>query len=314
MFKNTDSQVTNFIAHQTTSFSFDKTMAPIITKYLTEAELPHYYNNESLSNVVLHFGNKTIFAHKKLLAARGRGSRVLRNEFKENSPFAKAVEYTIEGHDEEIIEVMIRHIYGFQYDNTLVRRNFDTELAKTERLEWLISVYLIAVEYRVPSLSILVTDKLVGMLSEGFHTYRSRHGDKLNKEQKARIAESKQVLERIVALYEQNALPDKLTWKIKPYELFHKAARQMVQYRSFWVAELCGGSDERYTPFAIRMAWWFARIKFDNMQCVDCGFDEEPHYHYLYYGEWPVEFRDLLWRGFHEHIVKQDYRVGESMF
>jgi len=152
------------------------------------------------------------------------------------------------------------------------------------------------------------------MLSEGFHTYRSRHGDKLNKEQKARIAESKQVLERIVALYEQNALPDKLTWKIKPYELFHKAARQMVQYRSFWVAELCGGSDERYTPFAIRTAWWFARIKFDNMQCVDCGFDEEPHYHYLYYGEWPVEFRDLLWRGFHEHIVKQDYRVGESMF
>ncbi|THY76803.1 hypothetical protein D6C95_09953 [Aureobasidium pullulans] len=159
-------------------------MAPIITKYLTEAELPHYYNKESLSNVVLHFGNKTIFAHKKLLAARGRGSRVLRNEFKENSPFAKAVEYTIEGHDEEIVEVMIRHIYG----------NFDTELAKTERLEWLISVYLVAVEYRVPSLSILVTDKLVGMLSEGFHTYRSRHGDKLNKEQKARIAESKQVL------------------------------------------------------------------------------------------------------------------------
>ncbi|THX83236.1 hypothetical protein D6D04_03115 [Aureobasidium pullulans] len=263
-------------------------MAPIITKYLTEAELPHYYNNESLSNVVLHFGNKTIFAHKKLLAAKGRGSRVLRNEFKENSPFAKAVEYTIEGHDEEIVEVMIRHIYGFQYDNTLVRRNFDTELAKTERLEWLISVYLVAVE--------------------------SRHGDKLNKEQKARIAESKHVLERIVALYEQNALPDKLTWKIKPYELFHKAARQMVQYRSFWVAELCGGSDERYTPFAIRMAWWFARIKFDNMQCVDCGFDEEPHYHYLYYGEWPVEFRDLLWRGFHEHIVKQDYRVGENMF
>ncbi|THV83247.1 hypothetical protein D6D26_10199 [Aureobasidium pullulans] len=289
-------------------------MAPIITKYLTEAELPHYYNNESLSNVVLHFGNKTIFAHKKLLAARGRGSRVLRNEFKENSPFAKAVEYTIEGHDEEIVEVMIRHIYGFQYDNTLVLRNFDTELAKTERLEWLISVYLVAVEYRVPSLSILVTDKLVGMLSEGFHTYRSRHGDKLNKEQKARIAESKQVLERIVALYEQNALPDKLTWKIKPYELFHKAARQMVQYRSFWVAELCGGFDERYTPFAIRMAWWFARIKFDNMQCVDCGFDEEPHYHYLYYGEWPVEFRDLLWRGLHEHIVKQDYRVGENMF
>ncbi|KEQ98133.1 hypothetical protein AUEXF2481DRAFT_470002 [Aureobasidium subglaciale EXF-2481] len=56
----------------------------------------------------------------KLLAARVRGSRVFRNEFKEGSPFTTVDDYTMEGHDDEIVQVMLRYIYGMTYADPFV--------------------------------------------------------------------------------------------------------------------------------------------------------------------------------------------------
>lgn len=273
-------------------------MAPIVTKFLTVAELPHYYNNKNLSNVILHFGTKTIFAHKKLLAARVRGSRVFRNEFKDNSPFLEADEYTIAGHDEEIAQAMIRHIYGFRFDNPLVHRKLDID----SRVDWDLSVYTIALEYRVLSLSILAVDNIVEMLRPRFWG-----GDYTSPEACLKAAE--QVFKKVFTFCEENALPDKLTLHIKPYGLFHRLARIMVRIRPCWFAKLCG-SDARYAPFVKRVAWWYLRLGYGGTDSCRhcCEYWESDWGDYFGCCDAYFDLRNRLWHDYdRDELLVQDY-------
>ncbi|KAH0012827.1 hypothetical protein KCU78_g9502, partial [Aureobasidium melanogenum] len=124
---------------------------------------PHfqdYYDNESRSDVVLCFANKKIHAHKLILAG---ASELFHTAFKSNFQVASQAEFEIKGYPPEVIHAMLRHMYGFPYN-----QQFMASSPSAEQLpDFWVGVLLIANEYRVQSLTAAATNTILAYLGKG---------------------------------------------------------------------------------------------------------------------------------------------------
>ncbi|KAH0139249.1 hypothetical protein KCU82_g17366, partial [Aureobasidium melanogenum] len=120
----------------------------------------HYYDNESRSDVVLCFANKKIHAHKLILAG---ASELFHTAFKSNFRVADQAEFEIKDFPPEVVYAMIRHIYGFSYN-----QEFMASSPSVEQLpDFWVDVLLIANEYRVQSLTTAATNTILDYLGKG---------------------------------------------------------------------------------------------------------------------------------------------------
>ncbi|THY48007.1 hypothetical protein D6C97_07785 [Aureobasidium pullulans] len=117
------------------------------------------YNDKGRSDVILRFGDQRVFAHRLILAG---ASELFHTAFKSKFSVANNAEYNIEEFAPATVHAMIKHIYGFKYDEDHLAPHSNED----QKLDFWIDVLLIANEYRIPSLTAVATSSVLEFLRD----------------------------------------------------------------------------------------------------------------------------------------------------
>jgi hypothetical protein len=161
------------------------------------------YNDEKLSDITLCFGDNKIYAHKMILMG---SSGVFSTAFSSNYPVASGKTYDIQGHSDQVVLIMLQHIYGFPMDPR-------HEIDFGDGLGHLFDIFLIANEYSVPSLAEAVTRLVVEMIEtikiDSEMIYDGGRGRLKYSVGSISKQEFRTVIGRTVELYRENEIADK---------------------------------------------------------------------------------------------------------
>ncbi|THZ73095.1 hypothetical protein D6C85_04287 [Aureobasidium pullulans] len=117
------------------------------------------YNDKGRSDVILRFGDQRVLAHRLILAG---ASELFHTAFKSKFPVATNAEYNIEEFAPATVHAMIKHIYGFKYDEDHLTPHSNVD----QKLDFWIDVLLIANEYRILSLTAVATSSVLEFLRD----------------------------------------------------------------------------------------------------------------------------------------------------
>ncbi|THW24937.1 hypothetical protein D6D23_04794 [Aureobasidium pullulans] len=117
------------------------------------------YNDKGRSDVILRFGDQRVLAHRLILAG---ASELFHTAFKSKFPVATNAEYNIEEFAPATVHAMIKHIYGFKYDEDHLASKPNVD----QQLDFWVDVLLIANEYRIPSLTDVATSSVLKFLRD----------------------------------------------------------------------------------------------------------------------------------------------------
>ncbi|THZ09690.1 hypothetical protein D6C95_01104 [Aureobasidium pullulans] len=160
------------------------------------------YNDKGRSDVVLCFGDQRVLAHRLILAG---ASELFHTAFKSKFSVATNAEYNIEEFAPATVHAMIKHIYGFKYDEDHLASKPNVD----QKLDFWIDVLLIANEYRIPSLTAVATSSVLTFLRNFGLEYGPRylmHRDRMNAESKKDAF--RKVIKRFVELENNVTLSD----------------------------------------------------------------------------------------------------------
>ncbi|CAD0094525.1 unnamed protein product [Aureobasidium mustum] len=136
-----------------------------------------YYDNQDRSDVIICFSGKKVYAHKLILAG---ASEFFHIAFKSNFPvhrsrphafkhrtdkahqIASQAEVEIEDFPPEVVYAMIRHIYGYPFNQAFMASRPNL----SQLPDFWVAVLLIANEYRVQSLTAAATDTILTFLGK----------------------------------------------------------------------------------------------------------------------------------------------------
>ncbi|THZ95907.1 hypothetical protein D6C82_07394 [Aureobasidium pullulans] len=126
------------------------------------------YNDKGRSDVILRFGDQRVLAHRLILAG---ASELFHTAFKSKFPVATNAEYNIEEFAPATAHAMIKHIYGFKYDEDHLASKPNVD----QKLDFWIDVLLIANEYRIPSLTAVATSSVLKFFRDFRLDFGPRH-------------------------------------------------------------------------------------------------------------------------------------------
>jgi len=149
------------------------------------------YNNVHQSDIVIRCGNREIYAHKALLMAR---SGLFYTAFSSKFPVAHASTYEIEGHEPELVECMIRFIYGASLDEAY-------KAASGSLHNRALRLFMITNEYQVPELGLVLTRYLVD--------YCDGHVKRLGRPDATYLSNLRRILGQVAALYQDHVIADR---------------------------------------------------------------------------------------------------------
>ncbi|THY79252.1 hypothetical protein D6C86_00210, partial [Aureobasidium pullulans] len=127
---------------------------------LTPNRKRSFFDDENLSDVIIKFGEKRIFAHRVILA---RGSVWFEKALL--GDFSEANKKVIELHDDTVPDAsmaMFKHLYGMRYDKQEYPR-CDEELP-----EFHLDVFILGDKYDVPCLRLAARKALQELMSKEF--------------------------------------------------------------------------------------------------------------------------------------------------